>query len=325
MGQAGIALLSTLLAVGQAGTGLHFNEPRADIGEVRSGRPVEHTFHFHNDGPWPVAVSSVTASCGCLAPKAECRAYRPGEAGGVVLAVNTLSQAAGSHEWTVRVAYRDEAEWHEAVLCLRATVVPEVTAQPAELTVFADGPVTHEVVVTDLRPRPLHVLDVRSSTPELRGRVTHVAQDSAGRSAHHVRVEVAPGREGRHEEALTLYTDDPEHRELRVPVTIVRRPRQGVTVSPTSLSVDAAAGEPVPSQTLLVRDAQGAPVRLAAVDASDPALSGHWAQGPGTMATVKVRVDGARLHGDTLRGEIRIRVAAPVEATLVVPVTVSVR
>src|SRR5439155_7379782 len=115
-----------------------------------------------------------------------------------------------------------------ASLELRAELVTEVKVEPATLTLYTDGTLRHEVVVTDLRPKPLRVTSARCSTPHLATRVA--ARSDAEPAVSRVAVEVKEDLpEGRYTELLSLATDDPVYRELRVPVTVVKRSRRAVS------------------------------------------------------------------------------------------------
>jgi len=72
---------------------LRFTEPVANAGLVYAGVPLVHEFTFENQGPETVTIIEARASCGCLRPRLAPGNYRRGEKGGVILEVNTLSQA----------------------------------------------------------------------------------------------------------------------------------------------------------------------------------------------------------------------------------------
>src|SRR5262249_18026760 len=149
-----------------------FDEPHANAGMVKTGNVLSHQFHFINQGPETVEVTEARASCGCLSPRLEKRVFQPGDEGILQLEVNTLSQSAGLHNWHVYVTFRCGSIVREMSLQLSAQMVTEVTVQPASLTVFADSGVSHELLVTDSRPRPLSIFGVRASSPKLKARVS---------------------------------------------------------------------------------------------------------------------------------------------------------
>ena len=58
------------------------------------------------------------------------------------------------------------------------------------------------------------------------------------------------------QKALGVIRDyDPDYRELRVPVTVVKRPRQRAKASPDRVELSATPGQPVPSRIVRIRAA----------------------------------------------------------------------
>jgi hypothetical protein len=311
-----------LLAGGtEARAGLRFEQTTVRVGEVRSGAALAEEFRFRNDGPGDVELLEARPSCGCLRPTLSRRLLHPGDAGAVRLEVNTLTQAAGPHAWQLHLRYRQGDAVEEEILQVAASVVPELTVQPAALTLFTDRALSQEVVLTDLRARPLEGIELRTSAAGLRASLMERARDAVGHPVFRIRLDVAADYpEGRYEEALDIYTGDPLYRHLQVPVTVVRQPHQRLAALPAEVTVRAAPGQPVPSQLVRVRDARGEPVVVEAVTADDPAVQCRWASGPDNFATVRVQIDGARLGGTGLQTAVHIRTSAPVPETITVPV-----
>src|SRR5262249_33528025 len=134
-------------------------------------------------------------------------------------------------------------EERELTLELLAELITEVKVEPAKLAVFTDSSLRHDVRVTDLRPNGLKVTRAQCSSPHL------VAGVGAGPASYLVTVDVRPSLpEGRHEEVLSILTDDPVYRELRVPVTVVKRSRQGVSAAPSTVELVIPQGQPAPSR-----------------------------------------------------------------------------
>jgi hypothetical protein len=325
-----IPIAVALVALGgqAARAELRFVETRVDVGEVRSGAPLGHRFAFVNDGPAPAVITEVRTSCGCLAPRLDPdgtrlpHTYQPGEEGALLLGVNTLSQSRGPHTWHVAVRYETGGEVHETELRIDGRVITEVSVQPAELTVFADAAVAHEIVVTDLRPQPLKIREVRSTSAHVTGRLVEESHGAAGAWSGKIRLDVAADcPPGRHDELLDILTDDPTYADLRVPLTVVKRERHRLSAEPNVVALRAAAGADVASGLVLVRDAEDQPVVVEEVTADDPALRCRWAQGPNRLATVKVRAERGRAGGTMLRTAIHIHISKPAGEVLTVPVT----
>jgi hypothetical protein len=309
------------LSVTAARADLSFANPAIDAGEVRSGAPLKQTFAFLNDGKTAVEILDLRTSCGCVKPKLDRRAYAPSESGEIVLEVHTLSQSAGEHTWRLQVAYRAGGEAREAELSIRGQIVTEIAVQPAALTIFTGNAATHEIVLTDLRERPLSVTGVHASSAHLKGEVGQATTDGAGHRVVKVALSLSPScPEGRHEETVAVLTDDPGYRELTVPVTVVKRPKQAVTASPGTVSLSAARGQAVASRIVLLRPAGDAPVAVERVEADDPAVVCTWAAGPDRCATLKVSIDRAKLSADGLRSAIHVHISKPTSETITVPV-----
>jgi hypothetical protein len=311
-----------LLAAPTARADLRFSQPQVDAGQVFCGTALTHSFAFVNQGPDPVELTDLRASCGCATPHLSQRTYQPGEPGELLLEVHTLSQAPGPHTWRVQVCSRSVDTSCETTLELTAIVVTEVRVEPAAITMFTDSAIGQEVVVTDLRPRPLSIIGVRATSAALTPRLGEPYRDSEGHWARKIHVDLANDcPEGRHEEVLGIYTDDSRYRELQVPVTIVKRSRERVSATPSQVSLTAPPGQPVPSRIVLVRDRDNLPVVVDRVVADDPAVVCHWAAGPDAMATVKIQVDRRQVHAESLHTLVRVTISKPARQTLTIPVT----
>jgi hypothetical protein len=315
------ALALVALAAVTAGVraDLHCDEPKAVLGEVKAGRPLSHRFTFTNRDAETVAITAVQPSCGCLKPHLEERRLRQGETGVLVLQVNTLTAPPGPNSWRVQIAYTCGGQSHELTLMLCATVVADITIQPAALVLQTESSVSHEITVTDTRSTPFTVMRVGTSAPPLRASLGEVRQDVAGHKAQAVRLEVLPGfPDGRHEETLQIFTSDAEYPELRVPVTVVKQTR-AVSPSPTQVTMNLLAGT-LPARMVLLRGAEGRAVEVERVECDDPAVRCTWAKGPGDMATLRVQVDRGKVPPAGLHAALLVRLASPAGQQVVVPV-----
>jgi hypothetical protein len=319
-----VVLAAALLALlpGRVRAELTFVAPTVDVGVVRGGAPLKQRFAFVNAGPDSVEITDLRSSCGCVRPKLDRRTFAAGESGEVVLEVHTLGQSEGEHDWLLHVAYQSGGAAHQAELVLHGRIVTEVTVQPAVLTIFTENAATHEIVLTDLRDRPLNVTGVSASSPHLHGEVRETTTDAAGHRLVRIALSLATAcPAGRYEETVAILTDDTIYRELTVPITVVKRPRQSVTASPTAVSLAAARGQPVPSRIVLLRPAGAEAVAVQSVEADDPAIVCTWAAGPDNCATLKVRIDRTKLTAESLRSAIHVHISKPTSETITVPVT----
>lgn len=317
-----LTVAAFLFIAASASADVHFAQTVIDVGEVKAGLPLMRRFHFSNTGGETAHIIEVRASCGCLVPRLERRSFGPGEEGALLMEVHTLGQPAGPHTWTARVICRSGEQTGEIPLQLSARVVREVSVQPAELTIIADGPVQHEIRVSDLRLKRLAVRSATASSSKLQVRVFECPFANLDCAAWIVRIAVADDcPPGRYNESVVIHTDDPEYGALTVPVTLVKRDRSGLSVLPASVSVTVASDQPVPSQILLVRSNDGREVVVERVIADHPALTCTWARGPGVNATVKVQFDRQKIDSTSSQTSVRIHVRAPAEQVLSVPVS----
>lgn len=302
---------------------LHFPEPRVERGTVRSGVPLAQQFNFVNQGPGAVTITDLRASCGCLAPRLEKRTYQSGESGAIFLEVNTLSQPPGPNAWGVDVHYQDAGQEQIKRLDLLVNLITEVKVEPARLNFSTTGALRHQVVVTDQRPQPFRVTQARCSSPFLLADVQ--AAEGPTAAVQRVSVEVtAQLPEGRHELVLSIFTDDPTYRELRVPVTVNKRSRQSVSAAPDTVNLTIPRGQPAPSRIVRLQCEGDEEVEVERIEVDDPALRCKWIKGPGKMATLRISVDPTRVT-DEFKSAVHVHVSRPAPACLTIPVFCTTR
>jgi hypothetical protein len=316
------AIVVVMTTTSLARADLHFDQPLAEAGEVRAGAPLVHRFTFVNDGKEPAEITETRVSCGCLKAGVEKANIPVGGRGEVTLEVNTLAASAGQHNWYLYVTYHCGKTTYEMSLRLSGEVVTEVSVEPAAVTVFAGSAVGHEIILTDLREHPLTISSLQASSPKLHTHIVQASTDAQGHQVQKIELEVAPDYpEGRHEEMVDIYTDDPSYRDLRVPVTVVKRSPQRISATPSQVDFVAAPGQEVPSRVLYLRSGGNQDVLVDRIETEDPAIVCQWARGPGAMTTVRVNIDRRRMQGTSLQSSIRIHVNQPNDATVVVPIT----
>jgi hypothetical protein len=296
-------LAALLITITVAADPLQVSQPTVDAGEVRVGPPLVRRFTL--TAAKPLTITDVRSSCGCLVPTLSKRAYAAGESGELTVEVNTLSQPVGSHRWAFHVAYRSGDETGERTLELTAKLWQEVEVSPAALAFHGSQPPPALVTVTDRRPKPLRVTGVAAPS-KLRAEVVPAGV--------HVSVtDACP--EGRHVETVVLTTDDVDYPTIKLPVTVNREPKRRVTATPARATLVAGG-----SALVQLRAADGSPVQVATIEASEPALACRWAAGPGDRTTVRISLDRSKWDGRPFSGEVRVRLTS--DETLNIPVSV---
>jgi hypothetical protein len=315
--------LGLLLAASPAPAQLHFAEPVVHVGTVYSGQPLVRKFPFVNVGKEPVDIINIKGSCACAVPRLAKRQFAPGEEGVVEFEVHTLGQPAGPSAWGLTLTCQSGPTVTAIPLRIQAELITEVRCEPAALQLLVRDGLTATLTIhwkSSLFPR---LQAVRTSAAPLQATIEPGPSCDLGGSTQRVRVAVADDYpEGRHEEIVSIYTDNPAYAELKVPVTIVKASRQRVSATPGRIMLAAPAGQPVPSRVVLLRDADNQAVQIEKITADHPALSGSWAPGPGELATLKVRVDAAVLPPAGLRSAVHVELRQPVPETLTIPVEV---
>ncbi|HMF17543.1 MAG TPA: DUF1573 domain-containing protein, partial [Gemmataceae bacterium] len=305
-----------LLLAAQARSELHVSAPVLDLGEVKSGLPLIHSFELINTGPGVVEILETRASCGCLIGKVEPRTIQPAKSGTLVLRMHTLGQAAGPHTWKATVQYRQRGMEKEITVGVHVCLVTEVTVQPATLTLFTAGNLTQLVTVTDRRPKPLRVVGVQTSTSGLKAKLLKQGSGSA-----QIQVEIDQSLTGgRHDEILTIDTDDVGYRQLEVPVTVIKT-SQSVTAIPAKVELNARVGQSA-SCLIRLRSESEKAVTISNIETGNPGLTCRWAPGPDSQATVRIQLDSEHWANQGLEGTVTIHLTSPNQETLVIPVSV---
>jgi hypothetical protein len=314
--------LSWYAATGKAE--LYCEQPVHQAGQVRNGLPLSHRFTIINRSTVGIEITDVRSTCGCLSPQIEKRTLGPGEQGTVLLEINTLTLAQGTQSWRSRLIYREREKTNELELIIVGDVVTEVLVQPSALTLPAELPGSHAITVTDTRSHALTVRAVETGSACLRATIGAVRRED-GSSVQKISIAVPDDcPEGRHNLSLHLYTDDPLYREFTVPITVVKRPRQSVSVVPARLVLEGDKGQPIPARLVRISTATGAEVEIERVATDDSVLRCTASKGTGTVATVRIEIDPTHLNGD-FHSDVRVHLLKPTPETVTIPVWCVVR
>jgi hypothetical protein len=319
-----LAIVVVYTGVGGARAELVFSEATLDLRQVRAGQLFEHRIPLVNQGTAALEVVETKAGCGCVKAEVEPRVVPGGQKASLVLRINTLSASPGPHAWRVQVGYRQGGQLHEAVMIIHAHVFQELIVQPPTIIIYSASATRHELMMTDMRTKPLRILKLEPSSPHLKAAVVEEKQDQAGHLVRKIDLQVTEGfSPGRHDETVTIHTDDPLYRQLQVQVSVVKKARQRYSALPPSVSVVASASQPSPSRLVSIRDSQGQPVSIERVQADDPAIACQWSTGSNPVATVKIAVDSAKMLGNVLNGRVTVHLQSGEK--LIIPVQCDAR
>jgi hypothetical protein len=317
-------LLSLMLGAAPAEP-LHVEPALAERGEVKAGVPLSQTFTLRNDGATPLTIAGVEGSCGCARPRVAKTLLPPGAAAKLALDVNTLASNAGVNVWKVTIRYEHGPEGLRAAgekeVYLKAKVVREVEVEPVSLFMVVEREATHTITVSDRRKTPLTVTAATCSAKHVRTQLTAAGVDAKGRRSQQVRVTILDDcPPGHHADEIVLTTDDPDYRELRVPLQAVRKAPGQVAVTPEQLDLRLAKGQTTASGLVRLRDPDDQPIAVERVEADHPALRTKWAAGPGPAVTLRLGVEPDPNQPSGL-GTVTVHLKSPKPRVIVVPVS----
>jgi hypothetical protein len=298
-------------------------EPQALKGEVKAGPVLTHTFELTNRSGGTLTVTQVQASCGCLRRTINPEVLRPNETARLTLEVNTLTQPEGPNKWQVSVAYTiasptSAPQPGELLLQLSATLTKEITVSPPQIAFSTSRSAEQVITVADSRERPFNIVKVISTTPDLTAELGQKSPLNPRGQSQAVTIrlsEAAPA--GRREEAVILVTDDPQYRELRVPVEVLKRASSGVSAAPESVSLQFTSDQTELSTLVQLRSSNGKPFNITAVEGDHPGVTAKFSITPGPVAVVRVTVtEAASAQPGTCKLKVKLAGAAEQEVTI---------
>lgn len=317
-------LLSALCLWMPVGNEPYFDPPQIELGEVRTGQSRRLSLWLCNPGPEPLAVTRLAGSCGCVRIADSPTTVPARGRVAVPVEIHTLSASPGNHLWTIQASLSGRDRPLAAVAVIKATVIQEIVVQPPSVQIIGSGPTQHEIRVTDLRGHPIRILKAEASSPHITVSEPQPSRDPLGRMVWTLAFSVAAGLPpGQYQETLVLHTDDPTHRELRIPVSVVRRgSAQRVVSSPEQLDLVVRPDQPEVKRTVTLRDQQGGPLVIDYVLTSDEALRCRVTTGPGGTPAVEVSVSASRMKTDRLLTRVVVHLSQPAGEKVVIPVRI---
>jgi len=213
---------------------LAFDQYLVDLGPTQPMLELHGKFRFRNRGGHPVKLTTVEPSCGCLQPLVSAKEFAPGEDGQILLRMRPANESPGKKEYYADVKYTDP-EPREVRITFKLEL-PErgIMVKPRALLVYqlSGEKTVQELRVIDSRDRPARIKDVSVNSPLIGVELGERRPGETGGIESIIQVivdgQVSPGR---HDAVITVYTDDPETPEVRVPV-IIQGPRTGDVAKP---------------------------------------------------------------------------------------------
>lgn len=318
-----IPLLLLAASVGGEPGPLVVESPAVDLGEVRANRPLVHTFRLKNAGSTRVTITDVVGVCGCVRQSLGAKVLKPGEGTELTVGINLLTQPEGPNTWKLAVRYStgEPATAGAQVVQVAARVKKEVTVEPVALMLSAEKEITGALTVLDRRGKPLTVTGARLGLKDVRAEVKP-ATESGGQRRQRIELTVTDACPvGQHADEVCLDTDDPDYKELRIPLRVIKKaPATGVQVIPGGATLRFAKDQTTASVLLRLRDADDREVVVEKAEADHPAVSCKWAAGPGVMTTLRVTVDLKEVRAAGV-GVVTVRLKGPAAETILVPVS----
>jgi uncharacterized protein DUF1573 len=292
-----------------------------DRGAIRGGPAIVQSFEVVNRGAAELTVVHAQPSCGCLAPTITRETLKPGESATVEIHIGTLSQPEGDNLWTVRLFYRLAGSEENLLLDLqvKAKLTREVGTEPAALRLAGKPGLAHEITLTDRRAKPMEVTRVETTSSCISATLDPAWQSTPEGWVRKVRVMLTQDcSTGKHEEAVQILSNDPDYREMRIPITVVRTDKKRFEVAPGQLTLDFKAGNQETNATVLIRDYESQSVEIEQVECEDPALSAQPTTGVRQTASVRVIINPGQTPARW--STLRIYLKQPVAHTVTVPI-----
>jgi len=310
-------LLLTLVLTSVVRAEIVCEQPVAKLGTVKAGAPLSHRFALVNKGDATVELVGFKTTCACFRPDLPKRLLGPGESVELQLHGNTLAQSPGPASWRFALAYREDGKDREIAFEILARVEVEVAVVPPVLTLTTASTLTHELTLRDRRANPLALTGIETTASGLKASFGQPRPAPEGGWARTITVEVTPEYPvGRRDELVVLHSRDPDYPELRIPVTVSKRARTALAVSPPEVTLTLVPGEPLPATRVQV-GSEVNPVEIDRVESQHPAISATFAAG-----TLRVRVDAVRVPSDGLDSSLRVHLRNNLEA-VVIPVRIT--
>jgi hypothetical protein len=233
--------------------------------------------------------------------------------------IATLTQPEGVQRWPIRLRYQypssaKKAHEHVLELAIQAQIVREIDIQPSRLVISTRGATKHTITITDHRPKTLTIRKISSASP-----FVNITVQSLQQTQYQVTLDVpAQLPEGEHDATLSVWTDDAEYNEIRIPVRILRQSSKQVVITPEEVIFQLPSGQ-APSQIVQIRSLTAEPVRIVDAVSDHPAVQVKFPQESSRISALRVSLSPsvATAPGTAL---IRLELSEPRAETVWLPV-----
>lgn len=220
---------------------LVFDRYHVNLGEVESRPLHEVHFIFENHSTRPVKIIDLKPSCGCLTPKVvtlngqgayvECREFAPGQVGVLAMGIRPARELPGPKDLNVILSYDDGQPRTETLVFQLVLPQKKLTVSPNELYFYqlSGESDTRVVDVMDYRDKPARVTHVTTLASDPQGgplvdltvTLGEIQKGPDGEPRWPIQVHCNGAvSAGRKEGWVVITTDDPDSREVRLPVVI---------------------------------------------------------------------------------------------------------
>ena len=193
-------------------------KPLHDFGTVTQGEKVDHLFTVRNRGDQPLTINQIRSSCGCTAATLSAKTISPGKSGEVKVTFDSANFA-GQVTKTIYLESNDPRT-PSALLTMQGKILEIIAATPRTLNLGALKAGSRKELLLTLENRgskPLNINSVTSPQASIVGLMKE-RRVNPGRNGE-IAVTVTIPKEGRFLSGyLTIQTDNPQKREIVVPV-----------------------------------------------------------------------------------------------------------
>jgi Protein of unknown function (DUF1573) len=294
-------------------------KPHRDCGVIVARKPLEQTFVVRNTSAEAVELTGVAAACGCVKRHLAKTHLKPGESTELLVVVNLITQPEGAMRWNFAVKGQSASGVRfEVPLSVAATIRKEIAIEPVSMVLATSTEVSGRLTLTDLRPGKS--LRVRTARVPLPGVTATLSNAKEGPQT----VEIALTRDfpyGSQSDEIVLETDDPDYREIRIPLRAIRnKPDEGISASPADIRLRFAGTQATATALIRLRDAAESKTAVESVEADVDGVTAKWADGPGMQTTLRVSVDRNRVGGYR-QAIVTVRLKSPRAETVIIPVS----